>query len=91
MNRFNIGSPWVKSVLVTRAARDRWSFLPAGSHERPETRNELLQADGVSVTIALTRENQAKQNSGLLKEAAPPADESQKEFDSYFGFGFSGP
>jgi hypothetical protein len=46
----------------------------------------LLQADGASVTIALTRQNSAKQKTGLLKEAAPAADESQKEFDSYFGF-----
>jgi len=75
--------------VSARDARGRETdgiFLPAGSHERPETRKQLLQADGGSVTIALTRQNSAKQNTGSLKEAAPPADESQKEFDSYFGF-----
>jgi hypothetical protein len=46
----------------------------------------LLQTDGGSVTIALTRQNSTKQNTGLLKEAAPPAEKSQKQFDSYFEF-----
>jgi hypothetical protein len=75
--------------VSARDARGRETdgvFLPAGSHERPETRKQLLQADGVSVTIALTRQNSAKQYTGLFKEAAPRADESRKEFDSYFGF-----
>jgi hypothetical protein len=73
-------------VLVTRRRETDGVFLAVGSHERAEARKRLLQADGVSVTIALTRQNSAKQNTGLLKEAAPPADESRKEFDSYFGF-----
>ena len=75
--------------MSARDARERETdgvFLPAGSHERPEIRKQLLQADGDSVTIALTRQNSAKQNTGLFKEAAFRADESRKEFDSYFGF-----
>jgi hypothetical protein len=67
-------------------ARDRWSFLGRRFTRTAEAKKRLLQADGGSVTIALTRQNSAKQNTGLLKEAAPPADESRKEFDSYFGF-----
>jgi hypothetical protein len=38
----------------------------------------LLQADGGLVTIALTRRSAAKLNTGLLKEAAPTADESRR-------------
>jgi hypothetical protein len=42
----------------------------------------LLQADGGSVTIALTWQNSTKQNTGLLKEA----EKLQKQFDCYFEF-----
>jgi hypothetical protein len=52
MNRFNIGSPWVKSVLVTRASARPTEFLPAGSHERAEAKKRLLRTDGGPVTIA---------------------------------------
>jgi hypothetical protein len=75
--------------VSARDARGRETdgvFLAAGSHERAEPKKRLLQTDGGSVTIALTRQNSTKQNTGLLKEAAPPAEKSQKQFDSYFEF-----
>jgi hypothetical protein len=52
MNRLNIGSPWVKSVFVTRDCARPMEFLSAGSHERAEAKKRLLRTDGGLVTIA---------------------------------------
>jgi hypothetical protein len=74
--------------VSARDARGRETdgvFFPAGSHERAEAKKRLLQADGVSVTIALTRQKSAKLTTGLFKKAAPPQT-NREEFGSYFGF-----
>jgi hypothetical protein len=52
MNRLNIGSPWVKSVFVTRERETDGVLLSAGSHERAEAKKRLLRTDGGLVTIA---------------------------------------
>jgi hypothetical protein len=73
------------SARDTRGRETDGVFLSAGSHERAEAKKRLLQADGVSVTIALTRQKSAKLNTCLFKKAAPPQT-NREEFGSYFGF-----